>query len=51
MIVFKKVNVTNEKKTNHAVDEVFKEFDNIDILLCFARITRFKLTMKYSIEE
>lgn len=51
MIVFKKVDVTDEKKVNHAVGEVSKEFGNIDILLCSAGITGSKLAVEYPIEE
>lgn len=51
VIVFKKVDVTNEENVNRAVGKVSQEFGNIDILLCFAGITGSKLAVEYPVDE
>ncbi|KAL8793858.1 MAG: hypothetical protein Q9195_003584 [Heterodermia aff. obscurata] len=51
VIVFKKVDVTDETMVNNAVQEISYDFGNIDILLCFAGITDSKLAVDYPIEQ
>ena len=51
VIVFKKVDVTDEAMVNEAVQDVSHNFGSIDILLCFAGITDSKLAVDYPIEQ
>ncbi len=51
VVVFRKVDVTNEENVNRAVGDVSQQFGNIDILLCFAGITGSKLAVEYPIDE
>ena len=51
VVVFKKVDVTDEAMVNKAVQDVSHDFGDIDILLCFAGITDSKLAVDYPIEQ
>ena len=51
MVVFKRVDVTDEEMVNGAVRDVSDDFGGIDILLCFAGITDSKLAVDYPIEQ
>ena len=51
VIVFKKVDVTDEAMVNEAVQDVSRDVGGIDILLCFAGITDSKLAVDYPIEQ
>ncbi|KAI9702613.1 MAG: hypothetical protein M1836_001093 [Candelina mexicana] len=51
MVVFHKVDVTDEKAVDKAVVACAVEFDGIDILLCFAGITDCQAAVDYKIED
>lgn len=51
IVLFKKVDVSNETSVNEAVADVSKSFNGIEILLCFAGITESKLAVEYNIES
>ena len=51
VVVFKKVDVTDEAMVNEAVKDISRDFGNIDILLCFAGITDSKLAVDYPIDQ
>ncbi|KAL8830344.1 MAG: hypothetical protein Q9191_001485 [Dirinaria sp. TL-2023a] len=51
VVVFRKVDVSDEGQVNEAVGEIAAEFGGIDILLCFAGITGSRLAVEYPIEE
>ena len=50
-VVFKKVDVSDERAVDGAVADVAGTFDGIAILLCFAGITESKLAVEYNIES
>ena len=51
MVVFHKVDVTDEKAVDEAILNCAMEFDGIDILLCFAGITDCQSAIDYKIED
>lgn len=51
MVLFKKVDVTDEASVNEAVADVANSFDGVSILLCFAGITESKLAVEYNIDS
>lgn len=51
IVVFKKVDVSDEAAVNDAVDDISNTFGGIDILLCFAGITGCELAVDYDISR
>lgn len=50
-LVFKLVDVTEEKSVDGAVQAIAEGFEGIDVLLCFAGITGSELALEYSINS
>lgn len=50
-VCFKNVDVSVEESVDKAVADVAREFNGIDILVCFAGITGSKLAVEYDIES
>ena len=51
IVLFRRVDVTDETAVNEAVAAVSDSFDGIHILLCFAGITESKLAVEYNIDS
>lgn len=51
IVVFKKVDVSDEAAVNDAVDDISNTFGGIDILLCFAGITGCEPAVEYDINR